>query len=114
MKLLLLPLLAALALPTAVNAEFVPGYATEAERGRAQLNFNRIKKYIDRYSAEDATAEDQCKALWNIAFKVNFNEEPLDYWHPRSTGTWYDYAKRIRRIFNESGCPAKTNLSNPF
>ena len=114
MKRLLLPLLAALALPTAVNAEFVPGYATEAERGRAQLNFNRIKKYIDRYSAEDATAKDKCGALYDIAFKANWNEEPLDYWHPRSTGTWYEYAKRIRRIFNESGCPAKTNLSNPF
>ena len=111
-KRLLLPLLAALVLP--INVEFVPGYATEAERGRAQLNFYRIKKYIDRYSAEDATAEDQCKALCNIAFKVNFNEEPLDYWHPRSPGTWYDYPKRIRRIFNESGCLAKNNRSNPF
>ena len=37
MRRFLIPLLA-------VNAEFVPGYATEAERVRAQLNFNRIKK----------------------------------------------------------------------
>jgi len=100
MKRLLLPLLAVLALP--VNAEFVPGYATEAERGRALLNFNRIKKYIDRYSAEDATARDKCRALWDIAFKVELNEEPLDYWHPRSTGSWYDYGKRIRKMHNET------------
>ena len=42
MKCLLLPLLVALALPTAVNAEFVPGYANEAERGRAQLKLDRL------------------------------------------------------------------------
>ena len=39
----LIPLLAVVALPTVVNAEFVPFYATEAERGRAQLNLDRIK-----------------------------------------------------------------------
>ena len=44
MRRFLISLLAVVALPTAVNAEFVPGYATEAESGRAQLNFYRIKK----------------------------------------------------------------------
>ena len=114
MKRLLLALLAALALPTAVNAEFVPGYATEAERGRAILNFERIKKYIKRYQSPDATDKDKCGALWNIAFKANFNEEPLDYWVPRTDGSWYDFAKLVRTEFINADCPAISNLSNPF
>ena len=114
MKRLLLPILAALALPTAVNAEFVPGYASKAEGGRAKLNFERINKYIDRYNSEDATVRDKCGALWDIAFKANFNEEPLDYWYPRSDGSCYDYAKRIRTKFNNAGCPYITNRSTPF
>ena len=44
MKRLLLPLMTALTLPAAVNAEIVPFYAIEAERDRAQLNLERIKK----------------------------------------------------------------------
>ena len=112
MKCLILPLIAAISLP--VNAEFVPFYATEAERGRAQLNLDRINKYIDRYNSEDATVKDQCKALWNIAWIANANEEPLDYWAKRSTGSWYDFAKRMRTKFINADCPAKSNLSNPF
>ena len=76
MRRFLISLLAAVALPTAVNAEFVPYYATEAERGRAQLNLDRIKKYIDRYNSQDATDKDKCRALWNIAWIANANEEP--------------------------------------
>ena len=57
MKSLLLPLLAAIALPTAINAEFVPSYATEWGMARAQLNLDRINKYIDRYISVIQTVE---------------------------------------------------------
>ena len=113
MRRFLISLLAVVALPTAVNAEFVPYYATEAERGRAQLNLDRIKKYIDRYNSQDATDKDKCKALWSIAWIANANEEPLDYW-AKSDESWYDFAKRMRTKFIKADCPTISNLSNPF
>ena len=94
MKRLQVPLLAAITLPYAVDAEFFPGNASESEGGRAKLNFERINKYFDRYNSEDTIVRDKCGALWDIAFKGSFNEEPLDYWYPRSDGSWYDYGKK--------------------
>ena len=113
MKSLLLPLLVALALPNAVNAEFVPSYATEAGMARAQLNLDRINKYIDRYNSSDRV-KDRCKALWNIAWIANANEEPLDYLSKRTDGSWYDFAIKMREKFINENCLTETYLSEPF
>ena len=94
MKRLLIPLLAALALPTAVNAE-------SYEAGVAKMQWPKMKKLIDNAIGflEIGDVNTACSKFREYDLLLEMNFEGLQELYPNTD--WFDFKKKNNEIIKD-------------